>query len=276
MTNYLRKLFFSDLILRAGVTKRIAYLGVMTAFSVVTNMFLEFRMFDLQFSLTIIVSVIMGMLIGALPGFLICFLGDFLGYVFNSWGQLYMPWVGLSTGAMALIAGMVMNGVKLNVKGGLFYKLAAVCVLTFAVCTVGINSTGFYFYNKAMGFSEAVLNYVAERFGGETSYFAYLGYRLIFNGQIFNNIANYAVLFVLVPLLYKSKAFGGKGFFAATDASFSSDRSEKNALEYGASRGDAVKLENDAPCAGTFGGETPAEDNASRSDGASRQENAEK
>ncbi len=276
MANFLKRLFFSDLMLRARITKKIAYLGVMTAFSVVTNMLLEFRMFDVQFSLTITVSVIMGILIGALPGFLICFLGDFLGYVFNSWGQLYMPWVGLSTGAMALIAGMLMNGINFKFKGQVFCKLAAVCVLTFAVCTVGINSTGLYFYYKALGFPEAVLNYVAERFGGETSYFAYLGYRLIFKGQIFNNIANYAVLFVLVPLLYKSKAFGGKGFFAATDTSFSSDRSEKNALEYGASRGDAVKLENDAPCAGTFGGETPAEDNASRSDGASRQENAEK
>lgn len=201
----LKKMFFSDLMLNAGVTKRIAYVGVMTAFCVIANMLFEFRFMDIQFSFTIAVSFIMGILLGSVMGFAACFIGDFVGYVFNSWGQLYMPWVGLSTGVMALIAGIIVNGVDFKVKGQLFIKLAVACVLTLLICTVGINSTGFYFYNKGMGFSTAVVNYVSERFGGGVSYFGYLAYRLFFKGQIYNNLVNYVLLFALVPLILNNK-----------------------------------------------------------------------
>ena len=208
-----KKLFFSDLILNSSRTKKIVYIALLTAFSVVTNMFFEFKFFDVQFSFTIVVSVLVGGLIGAIPGFLACMLGDFLGYVYNSWGYVYMPWVGLSTGMIAFIAGIILNGVTLKTKGAIYIKLALVCVVSFLVCTVGINSTGFYFYNRAMGFSKAVLDYVAEKFGGnEVSYFAYLMYRLIFKLQIVNCVVNYAVLFAVYPLILKINAFKPRAF----------------------------------------------------------------
>lgn len=196
-----KKLFLSPLIVNSSRTKRTAYIALLAAFSVVTNMFLEFKFFDVQFSLTIVVSAVIGGLIGAIPGFVACLFGDFIGYVYNSWGYIYMPWVGLSTGMIAFIAGIIINGVNLKVKGGIYLKLALVCLISFFVCTVGINSTGFYFYNKAMGFNEAVLNYVAERFGGEVSYIAYVAYRLIFKLQIVNCVANYALIIALYPLI---------------------------------------------------------------------------
>ncbi len=202
-----RKLFLSELIVNSSHTKRIVYIAMLTAFSVVTNMFLSFPLFDVQFSLTIVVSIIIGGLIGAIPGFLACVFGDFIGYIYNSWGYIYMPWVGLSTGMMAFIAGIIMNGVDLKSKGAIYIKLAIICVISFLVCTVGINSTGFYFYNKAMGFSQAVLDYVDERFGGNVSYFAYLAYRLIFKLQIVNSIANYAVLIASYPFIMKIRIF---------------------------------------------------------------------
>ncbi|MBO4251347.1 MAG: ECF transporter S component [Clostridia bacterium] len=202
-----KKLFLSDLIVNSSPTKRTVYIALLAAFSVVTNMFLEFKFFDVQFSLTIIVSVMIGGLIGAIPGFLACMLGDFIGYVYNSWGYLYMPWVGISTGMMAFIAGIVFNGVEIKSKGAVYIKLAIVCALSFLVCTVGINSTGFYFYNRAMGFSKAVLDYVAAHFGGNVSYVAYVAYRLIFKLQIVNCIVNYAVLFAVYPLILKIKIF---------------------------------------------------------------------
>lgn len=202
-----KKLFLSDLIVNASATKRTVYIALFAAFSVVTNMFLEFKFFDVQFSLTIIVSAIIGGLIGAIPGFLACMLGDFIGYIYNSWGYLYMPWVGLSTGLIAFIAGIIINGVDMKIKGAIYVKLAIVCVLSFFICTVGINSTGFYFYNRAMGFSKAVLDYVAEHFGGNVSFLAYVAYRLIFKLQIVNCIVNYAVLFAVYPLILKIKFF---------------------------------------------------------------------
>ena len=96
--------------------------------------------------------------------------------------------------------GGIMN-IRFSFKGSLYVKLALVCAVSLLVCTVGINSTGFYFYNRAMGFSDAVIDYVSERFGAEVGYFGYLAYRLFFKGQIYNNIANYALLFAVVPLL---------------------------------------------------------------------------
>ncbi|PWM71288.1 MAG: hypothetical protein DBX59_09240 [Bacillota bacterium] len=195
-----KRFFFSELLLTKSVSQRIAYIAVVAALSVVSNMFLEFKFFDVQFSVTIVVSAVAGILLGPIGGFAACYIGDLAGYLYNSWGLMYMPWVGLSTAMLALIGGGIMN-IPLRFKGALYVKLALVCVLSLFVCTIGINSTGFYFYNKTMGFSDAVINYVSEKFGAEVGYFGYLAYRLFFKGQIYNNLVNYALLFAVVPLL---------------------------------------------------------------------------
>jgi hypothetical protein len=79
--------------------------------------------------------------------------------------------------------------------------LALLIVSSFLVCTVAINSTGFYIYNKTMGFSEAVERFVAENFGEDVFFLGYVFYRLFFKLQILNSIANYALLAVLLPFL---------------------------------------------------------------------------
>ena len=207
LKNGIKGLLVSKLMQDASVTKKLAYLGVTTAICVVSNMLLEFKMLDVQFSLTILVSVLLGVLLGSVYGFVSCVVGDLVGFLFNSGGTMFMPWVGLSTGMIAFIAGLIVNGFDFKVKGQVYIKLALVFLLTFIVCTVGINSTGFYFYNRAMGFSSAVMDYVELHFGGQTSFMAYLGYRLIFKGQIYNNLFNYALGFVFVPLVLKVKTF---------------------------------------------------------------------
>ncbi len=196
-----KRVLFSDLMLSKSKAQKIAYVGVLAALNIVANMFLEVKFFDTQFSVTIFLALLTGLLIGPLFGFAAVFLGDFVGYVCNSWGYLYMPWVGLSSATFALLAGLIVNGVRIGGKGGIYLKLAIVCVLSFFVCTVAINSTGFYFYNKAAGFSTAIIDYVASRFGGDVTYFGYVCYRLLFKGQIFNSLFNYALIFAAVPLL---------------------------------------------------------------------------
>ncbi len=208
MFNKLKRLMFSPLILKGNVTKRIAYLGVMTALTVVANTFLEIKFADVQFSLTIFVSICMGILLGPLCGMAVCFLGDTVGYLFNSMGYLYMFWVGLSTATCAFISGIIFYGIKLNFKGGIFVKLAIISLLSFFVCTIGINSTGFYYYNLSMGFSKPVIDYVSQKFGGEVGYFGYVMYRLIFKGQIYNSIFNYGLAFIALPFIVKIKQFG--------------------------------------------------------------------
>ncbi len=201
----IKQTLFSELILSKSMGQRIAYVAVMTAFSVVANMFLEFKMLDVQFSVTIVVSALAGIVLGPLFGFAACFLGDFIGYIFNSWGLLYLPWVGLATGMLAVFAGLIVNNVKWKFRGAVYVKLAVVCMLSFFVCTIGINTTGMYYYNKWAGFSDKVIAYVSETFGTGVSYFAYLAYRLFFLGQIWNNVANYALLFVLIPIINRTK-----------------------------------------------------------------------
>ena len=203
-----KRLLLSEVLLKKSQAKRIAYLSLMTALCIVTNMFLEFKFADVQFSLTIFVSMLTGIITGPVYGFCAVFLGDLLGFIYNSWGYMYMPWVGLSVSVTAFLAGLAVGSVKIGIKGGLYIKLALACILSFLICTVGINSTGFYFYNKAAGFSTAVLEYIENTFGSDVSFWGYCCYRLFFKGQIYNSIVNYALVFAFLPVLKTIKPLG--------------------------------------------------------------------
>ena len=183
------ELLFSKTLAHRGKAHKIAYIAVMTAFCVVANMFFEFKLADTQFSLTIVISVLTGILIGPLFGFAACFLGDLVGFLYHSAGFAYMPWIGLSMGLTALIAGFVVNGIKGNGKlWFLFVKLGVISVSTFLLCTVAINTTAFWLlYSKV-------------------DYWTYLVSRLFIQGQIWNSVVNYALLFIIVPTLSRIKA----------------------------------------------------------------------
>ena len=64
---------FSPLIRRSSAAAKIAYVGAFTALSVVSNMFFEFKFYDIQYSLTIFFSAIIGVFLGPLLGFCACF-----------------------------------------------------------------------------------------------------------------------------------------------------------------------------------------------------------
>ena len=190
MKEKLRRLIFSEIMEGSTATQKIAYVAIMTALCVVCNMFFEFKFADTQFSLTIFFSAMTGMIIGPLFGFVACFLGDLVGFLYNSGGFMYMPWVGLSMGLVALITGFIMNGINLNFKGGVFIKIAIVSITTFLVCTVAINTTAFWIlYNDT----------------STVPFFAYLGTRLIVKGQLWNCLFNYGLLFILYPIVLKIK-----------------------------------------------------------------------
>ena len=177
-----QRLLFGERLATKNKSHKIAYIAVMTALIVAANMFFEFKLAETQFSLTLAISVLTGMLIGPIFGFCACFLGDLVGFLYNSAGFAYLPWIGISMGLTALIAGFVTYS-----KKGTFIKLALVCVLTFCICTVAINTTAFWIlYSKV-------------------DYGTYLISRLFAQGQIWNSLFNYALLFIAVPALEKSK-----------------------------------------------------------------------
>ena len=179
----------SEIMIDSTHTQKIAYVALMTALTVVCNMFFEFKLADTQFSLTIFFSALTGMVIGPLFGFVACFLGDLVGFLYNSGGFMYMPWIGLSMGVVALLSGLIMNCVDFKNKFTVYLKISIVCVLTFLICTIAINTTAFWIiYNTK-----------------KVPYFAYLITRLFVQGQIWNSLFNYVLLFVFYPVILRVK-----------------------------------------------------------------------
>ncbi len=178
------RLLLSDVLAAKSRSQKIAYVGVMTAFSVVVNTFFEFKLADTQFSLTVFVSALTGILIGAAFGFVACFLGDLVGFLYHSAGYAYLPWIGISMGMVAFLSGVILTVIKGNGKPWFLYvKLALVCLSTFLLCTVAINTTAFWLlYSKV-------------------NYKTYLVARLFAQGQIWNSLVNYILLFIAVPVL---------------------------------------------------------------------------
>lgn len=185
----LKRVLFSEIMENCTKTQRIAYIAIMTALTCVCNMFFEFKLADTQFSLTIFFSAMTGIIIGPLFGFVASFLGDLVGFLYNSGGFAYMPWIGLSMGVTSLLSGLVVNGFDFKFKGQIYIKLALVSVLTFLLCTVAINTTAFWLvYNNK-----------------KVPFFAYLVTRLFVQGQIWNSLVNYTLIFLLYPLIFKIK-----------------------------------------------------------------------
>lgn len=185
----IKKLLFSDVLSESTHTQKVAYIAVMTALCVVCNMFFEFKLADTQFSLTLFFSALTGMIIGPVFGFVACFLGDLVGFLYNSGGFMYMPWIGLSMGLVALVSGLIMNFIDIKNRFATYVKILIVAVLTFLLCTVAINTTAFWImYNNK-----------------KVPYFAYLFTRLFVQGQIWNSVFNYVLLFVLYPTIIRVK-----------------------------------------------------------------------
>ncbi len=189
MSKTLKRIFGSELLEGCSKTQRIAYVAVMTALAVVCNMFFEFKLADTQFSLTIFFSAMCGIIIGPIFGFVSAMLGDLVGFLYNSGGFVYYPWIGISMGVIAFVAGFIVNLFPFNFKGVIYLKLFFVSIFTFIICTVGINTTFFWLmYNKK-----------------SVPFFAYLNARLFVQGQVWNSVVNYALMFVLYPIIIKIK-----------------------------------------------------------------------
>lgn len=194
-----KRVLFSEALAEKSVAKRIAYMGIVAALCIVTNMF-EIKFATTQFSFTVFSSVLAGILIGPLFGFCAVFLGDAVGYLYNSMGYPYYWWVALSVATTALLSGLIMH-LPFKFKGALYVKLAIICLCTFFICSVGINSTGMYYIGLNVYFPNNVKETIGERFGGKFNFWIYCVIRYFILGQIYNSILNYALLFAALPIL---------------------------------------------------------------------------
>ena len=101
-----RRLIFSPFVLKEKRSRKIAYVAMMVALAIMVNIYEIPSDGSVQWSFTTAVSILVGILVGPISGFVICFLGDGLGFAVHPKGA-YTPWIGISTGMMALISGMV-------------------------------------------------------------------------------------------------------------------------------------------------------------------------
>ena len=194
-----KRILFTEAILEKSDAQQIAYIGVVTAFCIVSNLF-ELKFATTQFSLTIFSSILAGLLIGPLLGFWAVFLGDGIGYILNSGGFPYYWWVALSVATMALISGLIMR-IPFRFRGSIYVKLSIICLLTFILCTGMINSLGMYYLGLPLYMPKDVLKAATEMFGGELTFGIYLLIRFFILGQIWNSVVNYILLFIAIRVL---------------------------------------------------------------------------
>jgi hypothetical protein len=183
------KIIRSPLLEKQSCARKLATLGIATAFSVIANTLCEFKLMDTQYSLTIAVSAFIGILLGGGFGFIVSFLGDLIGFLINASGFAYMPWIGIALGLAAMLTGFIVNGIRKEGRLWLAIKLALSCVLTFLACTVAVNTTAFWLL-----------------YAPKVEYFTYLASRLFVQGQIYNSLVNYALFCIAVPALARVKA----------------------------------------------------------------------
>lgn len=184
-----KALFFSQTLACKNKAHKIAYIAILSAFVIISNMY-EFKLPGTQFSLTLAVSALVGMIIGPIFGFLACFLGDLIGFLYNSAGFAYMPWIGIATGLTASIFGLIVNGIEGKNKNFWVYKVIVAGLVSFLLCTVLINTTALWITFNQM----------------KTPFHVYLYTRLFISGQIWNSLLNYGILFFIIPALNRVKA----------------------------------------------------------------------
>ena len=186
LVNAYKRVAFSPLTADKTRAKKIAYLGLATAFSVIANTFFELKLGAVQYSFTIAVCALLGVLMGTGYGFIVCFIGDGIGFALHPFG-VYLPWVGLSNGMIAFLAGLLLANLQIEQKvWDRYARIALFCLLSFVICTVGITNTAFFFlYSKGV------------------TYWTYFISRFFIQGQIWSCLVNYACVFAFPFFLKK-------------------------------------------------------------------------
>ena len=188
-------MFFSSFLKSLTLAKKVAYLGIFTAFSVIVNIF-SIPLADLQFSLTFTVCFLAGTLFGGIGGLAVGAIGDILGVLIQ--GNAPLWFVTLNTACLGFLSGVIMN-IRIPVKGGAYIKAVIAFIVCFIVCTCGINAYGFYgLYGAGATFTQ----WVNANFPSVAQpYFLYVLYRLIVKGQLVISVVNYALSLLLIPAI---------------------------------------------------------------------------
>ena len=122
--------------------KRIAYLGIMTALAVITNIFsVTVNSGANSISFNYVICSLAGVFFGPISGGIVGLLGDLVGCLIAPKGP-FNPFVMLSSALIGVLSGLAFMIPKVNV----YLKLLIAYVFIFVVCTLGFNTFGLWFY----------------------------------------------------------------------------------------------------------------------------------
>ncbi len=166
-------------------TIRMAYLAVMVALAIITNVF-EIPIpaggiIGNKIGLTYVPTFLTGIFFGPFAGLGVGALGDSLGWLINSSTGAYNPIFTISTALMGFIAGCVFRIPKLHTV----IKLIISLILAYIICSCFINTFATWFYYTPMS----------------KTFWVFLVGRL--PSSAINLAANTVVLFVLIPITKK-------------------------------------------------------------------------
>lgn len=169
-------------------TKRITMIAMFAAISVALNMLTIItgvKYFAISF--TYIPAFVAGAFMGPVSGFLVAFLGDLIAGFIRPLGP-YNPIIGIASGLLGLIPGVVFKLLKTND----YVKLALSALLCLVICTAGLNTLALYLM-----------------FGAGKTYWGYLSVRLPFQLAVLAiNLA--AMIIIWKPLRMVERKFSFK------------------------------------------------------------------
>ena len=155
--------------------KRIAYLGIMTALAVITNIFsVTVNSGANSISFNYVICSLAGVFFGPISGGIVGLLGDLVGCLIAPKGP-FNPFVMLSSALIGVLSGLAFMIPKVNV----YLKLLIAYIFIFVVCTLGFNTFGLWFYYAK----------------GKKSFWVYLIGRAPF--QAINIVINIAITYAL-------------------------------------------------------------------------------
>lgn len=185
---------FTKYFLSLSSAKKIAYIAVFIALSVVTNSLIEINVTPSnKITFTYFICFISGFLLGPLPGFLVGFLGDAIGFLLVPQDVYWL--FGLTLGLTGLLAGLVRK-LPLYGRKGVFLKALVFFVLSYVVITCFVNSLVNYWYLYLFIWNGTV----------KTVFWVWLGGRLAFQTVIY--AVNVGLCAVVLSVLVATRLFG--------------------------------------------------------------------
>ncbi|MBP5372760.1 MAG: ECF transporter S component [Clostridia bacterium] len=196
MYNRFLLVLFPENFLNMTTARKVAYIGIFVALSIVANMFLSIDVtptFKLTFNY--VFCFFSGVIFGPIVGFAISFLGDLLAFLLPLSGGIYWFPTGLCTGLLSFIPGIVFTSIKFRFRGGVFVKTAIAVVLMYLIVTCGLGALSNYMYVKLIIYADREYT---------TVFWVYLGGKILFSSIV--SIVNYALVFALIPLFNSIKS----------------------------------------------------------------------